>query len=92
MTNEFLDFVDSYTSQDSIGAENVYQKFVPYWKMNDQVKYAQCWIEQLGQIHEKHKYSLVQTYRYRRSHRSYPKSSGEICNSQDLYIENKTGT
>ena len=50
VSNVFLDFVDSYSTQDSIGAEHGYQKFVSFWKMNDQVKYVQCWIEQLVQI------------------------------------------
>ena len=58
MTSNFRDFVDCYRCEDSIGASDGYQKFAPVWKINGQNKYLQCWVEQLHQINEKHKYSL----------------------------------
>ena len=87
LVNNFRDFVDSYRQQDSIGIEQGYTEFAPVWKCNGQSKYLQCWIEHLHQLNEKHPFSLVQTYRCHRVHRSYPKSSGKSCTTIDEKME-----
>ena len=83
MTNDFRDFVDCYRCSDSTGSEKGYYNFAPVWKMTGQIKYVQCWVEQLFQINEKHRYSFVQTARHNRSHRSYPESTDKDCTGKD---------
>ncbi len=42
VSGEFLEFVLSYRSQDSIIVESVYKRFAPIWKVLGQVKYLEA--------------------------------------------------
>ena len=89
MSNQFINFVDSYRIQDSIGIEAGYQNFAPIWKMLGQHKYLECHFEQLDTLNKNFSYQMGMEFRINRCTRTYPANTGKDAMAGDESMEVK---
>lgn len=87
MSQDFIDFVDSFRRQDSIGIEDGYHCFAPVWKMLGQTKYLQSYIEQLVMNHNDFPFHRRMTQLINRTVRTYNASTGKSALAQDEFLE-----
>ena len=87
MSDDFILFVKSYRSGDSIGVEKGYEWYVPIWKALGQHKYVARYHEQLEQLLVKFKYQRLHECRLNRFVRTYPWSTGKHTIAHDEYLE-----
>lgn len=77
MSDDLIDFVDSFRKQDSIGIEDGYQCFAPIWKMLGQNKYLQAYIDQLVMNNKDFLYHRRMTQLMNRTVHTYDASMGK---------------
>ena len=89
MSSQFIQFVDSYRRQDSIGIEQGYQHFAPAWKVLGQHKYLEAHFDQLDTLNQDFDYQTISEYRRHRCTRTYPAETGKNALANDEIIEVK---
>ena len=87
MTDDFIDFVDSFRKQDSIGIEDGYQCFAPVWKMLNQNKYLQTYFDQVAMNNAEFPYHRRMTQLLNRTVRTYSASTGKSALAHDEFLE-----
>ena len=87
MSDDFIDFVDSFRQQDSIGIEDGYQCFAPVWKILGQSKYLQQYFEQLLTNNRDFPYHRRMTQLINRTVRTYHESTGKSAVAHDEFLE-----
>jgi hypothetical protein len=87
ISGDFIEFVSSYRSQDSIIIETGYEWFAPIWKLLGQVKYLEATWEQMDALYGNFPYSWTQEIRINRQVRTYPGDTGKSALAQDEWLE-----
>lgn len=87
LSDDFIDFVDSFRKQDSIGIEDGYQCFVPVWKILGQTKYVETYFEQILTNNQDFPFHRRMTQLLNRTVRTYNEHTGKQAVAHDEFLE-----